>query len=221
MCARYTIDADPVRVADLFQLVELPGLEPRWNVAPSQLVPVVGAKPDGRRGLSFFKWGFVPHWEADPRAGYRPVNAKAETVATSPMWRDAFRRKRCLLVASGFYEWRTEGKKKLPIHHRLKDGEPFAFAGVWDVWKGEGRPPLVTCAIITVPANPLVKPFHDRMPAILAPDQYAGWLEHDAPPAALLAMLAPFPAELMEAVKLTPTANSVRNDGPECLTPAA
>jgi putative SOS response-associated peptidase YedK len=142
-------------------------------------------------------------------------------VATRPPFDGSFRGKRCLIPADGFYEWASEGGKKVPHHFRLRGGGPFAFAGVWDVWKGDGRPPLVTCAIITVPANALVKPFHDRMPAVLAPEDYAAWLEHDTPPAALLAMLAPFPADRMEAVRLTPTANSVKNDGPECLTPAA
>src|SRR5688572_4949379 len=119
MCARYiafTEHLNPVRVADHFRLVELPPLGPRYNVAPTQSVPVVGAKPDGRRGPPFFHCAFVPHWANDPRQGHRPVNAKAETVATTPMFREAFARKRCLMVACGFYEWTGPKKARTPIH---------------------------------------------------------------------------------------------------------
>jgi putative SOS response-associated peptidase YedK len=153
MCARYTLHAPPDLIAELFGLSDVPKLDPRYNVAPAQFVPVVGAKPDGRRGLSFFKWGFVPSW-AEEGMKLKPVNAKAETVATTPMFRDSFRKRRCLVPADGFYESRTVGKHKMPVHFQLRDGQPFAFAGVWDCWKG-GDKPLYTVAIRTTKPNEL------------------------------------------------------------------
>ncbi|HKB05516.1 MAG TPA: SOS response-associated peptidase [Gemmataceae bacterium] len=221
MCARYiafTEHLNPVLVADVFGLVEVPDVTPRYNVAPSQLVPVVGAKPDGRRGLSSFKWGFVPHWANDPKDGYRPVNAKSETVATTPMFRDAFARKRCLMIACGFYEWMGPKGKRKPIHYRMKDGEPFAFAAVWDCWQG-GAEPLFTCALLTTTPNDLVKPVHDRMPVILPRDAYAAWLDPKADPDRLLGWLKPYPAGAMIGSPANPAMNKPTFQGRECLTP--
>jgi putative SOS response-associated peptidase YedK len=221
MCARYiafTEHVSPVLVADLFGLVEVPALAPRYNVAPSQLVPVVGAKADGRRGMSMFKWGLVPHWENDPTAGYRPVNAKAETVATTPMFRDAFARKRCLMVACGFYEWTGPKKARVPIHYRIKDGEPFAFAAVWDRWGGAAEP-LFTCALLTTTPNDLVREVHDRMPVILPDEAYDAWLDPKADPGGLLGLLKPYPADAMVASPANPALNKPTFQGAACLIP--
>src|SRR5687767_9789066 len=218
MCARYiafTEHLNPVRVADHFRLVELPTVTPRFNVAPSQLVPVVGAKPDGRRGLSQFKWGFVPHWEPDAAKGHRPVNAKAETVATTPMFRDAFARKRCLMVACGFYEWTGPKKARTPVHYRLRDGEPFAFAAVWDCWRGAAEP-LFTCALLTTTPNDLIRPVHDRMPVILPPAAYDLWLDPRAKADDLLELLRPYPTEEMVGGPANPALNKPSFEGPEC-----
>jgi putative SOS response-associated peptidase YedK len=221
MCARYiafTEHVNPVLVANLFGLVEVPSVTPRFNVAPSQMVPVVGAKPHGRRGMASFKWGFVPHWANDPLAGNHPVNARAETVATTPMFCDAFGRKRCLMVACGFYEWTGPKGSKKPFAYRMKDGEPFAFAAVWDCWKG-GSEPLFTCAMLTTTPNDLVKPIHDRMPVILPRDAYADWLNPKTDPEGLLQLLRPYPADEMFGAPANPALNKPKFQGPECLTP--
>jgi putative SOS response-associated peptidase YedK len=224
VCGRFTLKCAPKQVAELFQLDAPPDfLTPRYNVAPAQLVAVVGLKPDGKtRGLARLKWGFVPSWANDPDTGPKPINARAESVAFTPPFEHAFNEgRRCLVPADGFNEGPLRAGRRSRTTSGSETAGPFAFAGVWDCWRAEGRPLLLTCAIISTRANELVKPFHHRMPAILAPEDYAGWLEHDVHEARLLAMLAPFPADQMEAMKLTPLVNNVKNDGPECLTPAA
>lgn len=223
MCARYiafTEHVNPVLVADVFGLVEVPVLRPRYNVAPSQMVPVVGAKADGRRGMSLFKWGFVPNWANDPADGHRPVNAKAETVAQSMMFADSFRRRRCLMPACGFYEWQKVGKRKLPLHYRMKDEQPFAFAAIWDRWTG-GAEPVFTCALLTTTPNDLVRPVHDRMPVILPREAYAAWLDPRTSPDDLRAFLAPYPADEMVASPANPAMNKPTFEGPDCLVPPA
>jgi putative SOS response-associated peptidase YedK len=167
------------------------------------------------------RWGFVPRWAADPDSGPRPVNAKAETVATRAPFKDSFRDRRCLVPADGFYEWLAENGKKVARHFRLRSGGPFAFAGIWDTWERDGREPVRTCALITVPANETVRPVHDRMPAILTPDRFDAWLDPATPTPDLLALQTPLPADLLEAVRVGPAVNRVANDGPECLVPAA
>lgn len=222
MCARMTLMLPPERLADEFDLPAVPVLPPRYNIAPSQPVAVVGLKPDGKtRGLAQLKWGFVPSWANDPNAGPKPVNARAETVASTAPFNHAFRKRRCLVPVDGFYEWAKEGKKKVGHHFHLKSRGVIAFAGVWDVWRVEGQPPLLTFAVITVEANDLVRPLHDRMPAVIPRDRYDQWMGFDTPKADLLAALRPFPAEQMEVVKVGPAVNKPANDSPECLAPAA
>jgi putative SOS response-associated peptidase YedK len=221
MCARYTITTPPEIIAAAFGLLAVPNLDPRYNAAPSQVIPVVGLKPDGKtRGLALIKWGFVPRWAKDPESGPKPVNAKAETVATKAPFKDSFRDRRCLIPADGFYEWRVEGGKKVAHHFHLKDRGLFAFAGLWDAWPEEGRTRLRTCTIITVPPNDLVSQFHDRMPAILVPAQYDLWLDDKTPTGEALGALTSFPAEFLEEFRVGPAVNRVANDGPECLKPA-
>lgn len=221
MCGRFTLSTPAAAVAETFGLAEVPDLEPRYNVAPSQLVAVVGLKPDGRtRGLAKLRWGFVPSWASDPSAGPRPINAKAETVSTKPPFSHAFRTKRCLIPADGFFEWATVGGRKVAHHFRLRSGGPMALAGVWDVWHRKGQPTVLSCAVITVPANDLVRPFHERMPAILTPDLFDRWLCAETPEQEALGLLAPFPADLMDAVRVGPAVNKVTNDTAECVAPA-
>jgi putative SOS response-associated peptidase YedK len=222
MCGRFTLSTPGDTVAAQFGLPSAPALPPRYNVAPAQLVAVVGLKPDGRtRGLALLRWGFVPHWANDPNKGPRPVNAKAESVALKQPFKEAFRSKRCLIPADGFFEWKADGKRKQPYHFRPKDGGLFGLAGVWDAWKGASGPALLTCAIITMPANAVVKPVHERMPLILPPEAWGRWLDPSAKVADLLPLLKTPPADGMEAVAVGPAVNKVANDGPECLTPAA
>jgi putative SOS response-associated peptidase YedK len=222
MCGRFTLSTPAEQVAATFAVADPPPLTPRYNVAPSQVIAVVGLKADGtRRGLALLRWGLVPSWATDPNAGPRPINARAETILSKPTFREPFRRRRCLIPADGFYEWRKSGTRKTPCHIRLKGGGLLAFAGLWDTWSGPDEARLATCCIITVAANELVRPIHDRMPVILPPDDYDRWLSPSTPEAELVGLLRPYPADEMVVVPVGPAVNSVTNDGPECLTPAA
>jgi putative SOS response-associated peptidase YedK len=217
MCARFTLFTPGDRIARIFRLAQVPSLVPRYNVAPSQLVAVIGTKASGSGwGLAMFRWGFVPHWAADPK-GPRLVNAKAETLAERPTFRDSFRDRRCLIPADGFYEWEDTPKGKQPLFYRLTNGEPMALAGVWDCWPGPTEK-LFTCAIVTTAANPLVEPVHDRMPVILPPESWDAWLDpSQSDPAKLQPLLQPFPAEQMEVIAASPVVNNSRHDAPDCL----
>jgi putative SOS response-associated peptidase YedK len=167
------------------------------------------------------RWGLVPSWAKDKGIGARLLNARAETAATQPSFRSAFKKRRCLIPADGFFEWaKVEGRKQ-PFYFTLQDGGPFAFAGLWEEWKGEGEP-LRSCAILTTEANDVVRPVHERMPVILAPDDYTKWLG----PAArsqeeLLPLLRPLPGEALVARPVSPFVNSARNEGPGCVEPVA
>jgi putative SOS response-associated peptidase YedK len=216
MCARFTLFTPGNVIAERFHLAQVPGLIPRYNVAPSQLVAVIGSKAGGGRGLAMFKWGFVPHWANDTN-GPRSVNAKAETIAEKPSFRDAFRERRCLIPADGFYEWRSTPEGKRPLHYRLKGGTPMALAGIWDCWKGRTEK-LFTCAIVTTTANAAVEPVHDRMPVILPEADWERWLDpSESDPARLLPLLRPYPPDQMEAIPVSPVVNNAKHDGPDCL----
>jgi putative SOS response-associated peptidase YedK len=179
---------------------------------------VVGTKAGGARGLAMSKLGFIPHWSQDG-SGTKPVNARAETVATTPMFADSFRLRRCIVPADGFYEWRTVNKKKMPVHFRLRTGKAFGFAGVWDVWNGPtGK--VFSCAIITTVPNDVTREVHNRMPVILArQDEDASLDPKNHDPAVLQAMLKPYPANEMEGVRVNAAMNKPSFEGPECLTP--
>ena len=216
MCARFTLRSPADLLAERFGLLQVPSLTPRFNIAPSQLIPVIGAKAGGGRGLAMFKWGFIPHWAQDDK-GMKPVNARAETVATTPMFSESFRRRRCIVPADGFYEWRTVNKKKMPVHFRLKDGSLFGFAGVWDVCNGPSGK-VFTTAIITTTPNDLTRTAHDRMPVILARDDEATWLDPSIEDASQLQLLLrSYPADAMEMQQVNPALNKPSFEGPECL----
>jgi putative SOS response-associated peptidase YedK len=221
MCARFTLRAPPDLLAERFNLLQIPQLVARYNIAPSQLLPVVGTKAGSQaRGLAMFKWGFIPNWAQDDK-GMRPVNARSESIAGSVMFGESFRKRRCIVPADGFYEWRTEGKRKLPVHFRLMDGSPFAFAGIGDVWKGPSGS-VFTYAILTTKPNELTATVHDRMPVILAREDEAAWLDPGLDDATkLLPLLRSFPAAEMEAVAANPAMNRPQFEGPGCLTLAS
>lgn len=193
---------------------------PRYNIAPTQDVAVVVAGERGPR-IGTLRWGLVPYWAHDPAIGNRLINARAESVADKPAFRDAFRSRRCLVLADGFYEWQrtAPGKPKIPVFVRLPDGRPFAFAGLWERWRPPGGEPLYTCTIITTDAAPAVRPVHDRMPVILPPDRRRQWLDHDAKAADLLALLHPY-AGALDAYPVSTLVNSPENDSPDCVSPA-
>jgi putative SOS response-associated peptidase YedK len=220
MCGRYTLSMAMDRVAAAFGAQNVPEDRPRYNVAPRQIVAVVGLKADGTRSIAHLRWGLVPSWANDPNSGPRPINARAETLLERPMFRSLFKSKRCLIPSDGLYEWRKVGKAKQPFHIRLRGGGVFGFAGLWDVW-GEGDGKIASCCIVTVEANEIVRPVHERMPAIIPPECYGDWLDPETPTDRLMSMLKPFPNEEMETVPVGQAVNSPANDGPECLIPAA
>ena len=212
--------ADAVELATHFDLDAPPDVVPRYNIAPSQLVAVIAPKADPtKRGLALLKWGLVPDWSTDGRPG--PINARAETVGGLPTFSDPFRNRRCIIPATGFYEWRAEGKQKVPHRFHLASGGVMGFAGLWSKWKVEGRPALFTCCVITTAANDLVRPFHDRMPAVLSPGDYEKWFDPDTPLKELHALLKPYPAEAMAESAASILVNSAKNEGPRLLDPAA
>ena len=225
MCGRYTVRRpDLARAA----LEAVPGLgfeefteRPRYNVAPSQPVPVVRLNHDGLRVMTLVHWGLIPHW-AKELPKIKPINARAETLATSGMFRQAFARRRCLVPADGFYEWRRDGKTKQPVFVHLPDDRPFCFAGLWERWAPDAdTEPVDTCAIVTTVPNALMSGIHDRMPVILGPADYAAWLNRDTDPQNAAAMLQPYPDGEFVADPVGRHVNSPGNDTPECVRPVA
>lgn len=196
---------------------------PRYNIAPTQPVPaVLNEWQEGKAQLELVHWGLIPSWAKDPSIGGRMINARAESLAQKPAFRAAFKRRRCLIPASGFYEWKKnpDGKTKTPMYIRMKDGRPFAFAGLWEVWHSEDGSQIKSCAIITGEPNELVKPIHDRMPVILLPQRYRDWLDPNERPAdELMSMLKPYPPEQMQAYPVSRMVNNPKNDSPKCIEP--
>lgn len=217
MCGRFTLTSPPQRLRERFALAAVPeGLAPRYNIAPSQEVLVIPNRAE--RLLRPARWGLVPHWAHEAAIGHRLINARAETLAQRPAFRDALERQRCVVLADGFYEWRRRGRARQPFHLRGRDGAPLAFAGLWDVWRAPDGERLASCTIVTVPANAVVAPIHDRMPAILSPAGIDAWLAPArAPAAALLPWLAPCPDAALEAYPVSTWVNTPDHDGPECI----
>lgn len=201
MCGRFALVTEKHVLQMLFDL-ELRGeLEPRFNIAPSEEVLALRQGADGERELSRLKWGLVPYWAKESSIGNKLINARMETAAQKPAFREAFRHRRILVPVSGFYEWKKVERGKQPFYIRMNDGSPFALGGLWDAWP-KGNPPLQSCAILTAPANERVAPVHDRMPVIIPPEAYALWLKRETSLSDLQPLLSPFPAERMEVVPL-------------------
>ena len=220
MCGRFTLATHPIKLAEVFDLDEPPPeIRPRYNVAPSQKVAVVARRANGQRGLRLIQWGLIPHWADSTAGNFRPINAKAETVAQLPTFRESFLHKRCLIPADGFYEWRIEGKARQPFHFRLQVGGPFAFAAIWDVWQDDAVT-VASTALLTTTPNDVVRPVHNRMPVILPREAYVTWLEPNTPAEVLQSLLVPFTAEHMESVAVSKSVNSPKNDAPELLNSA-
>ena len=220
MCGRFTLIVDPDELQEAFGLADSPpaGLAPRYNIAPSQPVAVI-ANGESRK-LELFQWGLIPSWAKDPKIGNRMINARAETLAEKPSFRAALKRRRCLILADGFYEWKREGKSKTPMYIQLKDGGLFAFAGLWEVWKSPDESLIKSCAIITTTPNALIEKIHDRMPVILPPKAYDLWLTAgDLPYEQSLPLLKPFAALQMKAAPVSTRVNNPAFDAPECVTP--
>lgn len=221
MCGRFAFFLDVAALKEGFPWLALPeSLQPNYNIAPTTLVPVVAN--DARKILQFFRWGLVPPWAKDPSIGNRMINARSETLAEKPSFRQAFRRRRCLILAAGFFEWRKEPSgRKTPLFIRLKSELPFAFAGLWERWRPkDGGEELLTCTIVTCEPNSFIQEFHHRMPVILPPEAHEAWLDpEERNPEELQHLLAPFPSEQMEAYPVSTLVNNPRNNSPQCVLP--
>lgn len=219
MCGRYYRRSDKQRIADAFNLGKLPDdfvLPPDFNVAPSTVQPVVRVnKETGERELEMMRWGLVPYFAKSPAdfKGFSTINAKAESVTTAATWRRPFKKRRCLVPADGFYEWKKlTTKTKQPYGFAMKSGEPFAFAGLWDAWKGPDEEWLITYAIITTDANAVMEPVHNRMPVILKPSDYDRWLSRDDAEQPPIDLLRPYDADRMTAHPVDPRVGNARNN---------
>jgi putative SOS response-associated peptidase YedK len=215
MCGRYTLRASPEEVAEYFGVSEI-SLTPRFNIAPTQEVPAVMASEEGRK-LVMLRWGLIPSWAKEKSIGAKLINARAETVAEKPSFRSAFKHRRCLIVTDGYYEWKKEGARKQPYYITLEEVGLFAYAGLWEKWKTE-EGEISSCTIVTTEANELMRPIHDRMPAILDPKDYVEWLDPTPrPKEALLSLIRPYKPEAMRAYPVSTVVNNARNNSPSCL----
>ncbi len=211
-----------MNLQELFQLEQVPVLPLRYNIAPTQNVAAVRLRSEQHtRELVFLRWGLIPRWAKDTKIGNSLINGRADTVAEKPSFRSAFKHRRCLVIADGFYEWKKQGTKKQPFYFQLKDGEPFAFAGLWESWSPPDGEKIESCALLTTEANEVVSPVHDRMPVILQKEDYEIWLD----PAVqererLQPLLAPYPSGQMKAYPVSTTVNNARNDVAACVEPA-
>jgi putative SOS response-associated peptidase YedK len=214
MCGRYTLASPTERLAEEFG-VDASSIElsPNYNVAPTQGVAAVL--------VEVLRWGLIPPWADDPGIGSRMINARSETAPGKPSFRRAFRERRCLIPADGFYEWQRTNGAKQPYYIHMEDGRPFAFAGLWESWSKGGEGEVRTCTILTTGANALVGEVHDRMPVILAHDAYDVWLDPASERDELTGLLAPYPEDEMEAYPVSRFVNSPSNNDPRCIEPAA
>jgi putative SOS response-associated peptidase YedK len=221
MCGRYTLSTPSDLLSDLFQLERASALTPRFNIAPTQEAPVVRRDPEsGGRRLDLLKWGLVPFWAKDPSIGNRMINARAETVAEKPAYRASFRKRRCLVIADGFYEWKATGGPKQPFFFHRVDGHPFAMAGLWDRWEKAGSSALESFTILTTEANEVVAPVHNRMPVLLEDSASDQWLDSEFQDTGSLArLLVPAPTAVLQATPVTTFVNNPANEGPQCVEP--
>ena len=226
MCGRFVLTTPGEMLAKYFGLSRAPQLQPRYNIAPTQPVAAVRSDSDGELHCAMLRWGLIPDWAADPSVGNRMINSRVETVAEKPAFRDAFRRRRCLVMADGFYEWKRCNGGKQPYYVGFDARRPFGLAGLWESWRPRhstaelGTSSIETCALITVPANDRVAPIHDRMPAILEPADHAAWLDPARQESTkLLPLLRPHSEVGMVAFAVSRLVNDPRNDDPACLQP--
>ena len=221
MCGRFTLAVPAADVAEVLEVSELPDLEPRFNIAPSQPVLAGRLNSVGQREAVYLKWGLVPRWADDPKIGYQLINARAETIATKPSFREAFRKRRCVVPADGFYEWQVRGTQtKQPFRFRRRDSKPFLIAGLWERWERPGQEPSETCTLITTAANDLLRPFHDRMPVILDRTAAQVWLSPGPIEAtAVHDLLRPAPDDWLTYDAVSLRVNNPRIDDPSLIEP--
>ena len=225
MCGRYTLATTPEMIAHSFD-IRLDSFEflPRYNIAPTQDVLTVISQ-DGFRQARMMRWGLIPFWAKDAKVGNRMINARAESVADNRAFKNSFQKRRCLVLADSFYEWKGSGKNKQPVRILLRSEEPFAFAGIWETWRDKSRPeaePISSCSIITTVPNLLVEPIHDRMPVMLPRELEQDWLDRDNQDTGLLReILLPYDPGLMKTYEVSTLVNSARNQGSELILPLA
>lgn len=223
MCGRFTLIAPGEAIADLFQLAEVPPLQPRYNIAPTQPVAAVRLSPSsGARELAHFHWGLIPRWAKDPKIGSRMINARSETAAEKPSFRAAFKYRRCLVPADGFYEWQKRNGGKQPVRIQMRDGRPFAIAGLWEHWISPDGSEIDSCTLLTTEPNDLLRPVHNRMPVLLDPADFDAWLDVNSFQGAdVQALLRPFSDQEMSFYPVSTYVNSPHNDDPHCIEPLA
>ncbi len=218
MCGRYTLLTDPEKLMKRFFVSGIPfDLQPRYNIAPGQFIPAV-IDDGGKRRIGQLKWGLVPSWATDEKIGYKMINARAETLTEKPAFRNLFSRKRCIIPADGFYEWKQTEKGKQPMRIMMKNGELFAFAGLFDTWTNPAGEKIHSCTIITTKPNEVVADIHDRMPVILRQEDEGLWLDREKNDIDLLqSLLVPYDADQMRAYPVSSMVGNVKNDLPECI----
>lgn len=219
MCGRFTLTSSGKRLREHFALSAAPDeVVPRYNIAPTQPVLVIPNR--SQRLLREARWGLVPHWAKSLAVGHRMINARAETLPTRAAFRTALERRRCLIPADGFYEWKRAGRQRSPFFVHSRDGEPIGFAGLWDIWRSPQGEAVASCTIITTAPNQLIAPLHDRMPVILDPKSYDAWLNPRPQPAeVLMPLLVPAPADALEFYPVSPLVNSPNNEDAACILP--
>lgn len=227
MCGRFTLGQSGEAIAHAFQLAVTPDWQPRYNIAPTQAVPVIRAGVNQSRDFALLHWGLIPSWAKDVKMGARLINARAETLAEKPSFRHALKRRRCLVVADGFYEWHQQGRTKQPYFFSVTGRdidrdvgrEPFAFAGLWEHWDSAEGDSIESCTIITTAANALLATIHERMPVILPAEQYDQWLDPTRSGDEVRSLLQPYPPDAMRGYPVSPQVNSPRHDAPDCVHP--
>jgi putative SOS response-associated peptidase YedK len=221
MCGRFLLIAPGRDLAERFGLTEEPDLKPRYNIAPTQSVATLRTKPEsGTRRLEMLTWGLVPFWAKDPSIGSRMINARSETAAQKPSFRAAFKRRRCIIPADGFYEWTGAKGKKQPYLIRTVDERPFALAGLWEHWADANGNVIESCTILTTDANEALRRLHDRMPVILPPEDYQTWLDPALEdPKVIQTMLRQYPSEEFSIVPVSFNVNKAGYDSPDCIEP--
>ncbi len=217
MCGRFTLSQPINAIASAFNIAQIPPLEPRYNIAPTQLIPSILSAPGGEKQLQMLRWGLIPSWAKDAKIGAKLINARAETVSEKPSFKAAFKRRRCLIIADGFYEWQRQEKKKQPYYFRLQNAQLFAFAGLWEQWKSPDEDIINSCTILTTEANDLLRPIHDRMPVILESKNYGLWLDSETQQPQLQQLLRPYQADLMTSRTVSTKVNNPKNNTPECI----
>lgn len=220
MCGRFVLETNVAQLVKTYRLATAPDLVPRYNIAPGQQVAVVRQNHDDQRQLVTMRWGLIPAWAREPSVGSRMINARSETVHEKPSFRQAFRTRRCIIPASGFYEWQHARGGKIPHYFFLLDGQVMSLAGLWEKWKDPRGQEIESCTILTTAANAIIKPFHDRMPVILHGDEFDLWLDRNVDEDGRLAELFhPYPSDLLTTHPVALAVNKPGHDDPSCILP--